>query len=218
MLRQLIQRIQSSQDALKIAFQGSQLQEEKLSEEDILKHIEGLFSEDAVINIDEQDLGMLNQFDEIKVRVIEFETPEFDEKYLSAFQTLKNLDCMIVNIESSLEFSLGSFYQISSLVKQCCHEDASIIIGSRKNHHNQLQLFILGGYGAIDKSVEPIAMINDSIPQNSLGYDDNELVTLFMEELRQNPLVRISTLQRKYSLGFSRVAHHLDIAKAQLHL
>lgn len=215
MLEQLIKRIQSSADAVKISFQDSQFNEEKLSEEEIANHIEKLFTDENMINIDEQDLSILKQLDEIKVRLIEFETPQFDKKYLPAFKTLKNLDCAIVNVESSPEFSLDSFYQISRTVEHCCHKDAPIIMGSNLNSHNQLQLFILGGYGAIDKAIKPIST-HKPVDNSSIDYYDNELVKQFMVELRQNPAITIAALQRKYSLGFNRVAHNLEIAREQV--
>ncbi|WP_324682111.1 hypothetical protein [Bibersteinia trehalosi] len=42
-------------------------------------------------------------------------------------------------------------------------------------------------------------------------YADEKLVKLFTEELKQNPQISISALQRKYSLGFNRAAHNLEL-------
>ncbi|MGQ8820546.1 DNA translocase FtsK [Bibersteinia trehalosi] len=42
-------------------------------------------------------------------------------------------------------------------------------------------------------------------------YTDERLVQLFIEELKQNPQISISSLQRKYSLGFNRAARSLEL-------
>lgn len=42
-------------------------------------------------------------------------------------------------------------------------------------------------------------------------YADEKLVKLFTEELKQNPQISISALQRKYSLGFNRAVHNLEL-------
>lgn len=208
MLEQLVQRLQQSQDAVKIIVQGSQLSEEKLSADVIASKVEEMLEEGNLLCIDDLDLLTLEQAKEMKVRLIELEQTTLNENAVQILNGLKNMDYAVVYIESSADFAMQEYYRILDAIQQCCHEDATIIMGSRLNNEARLSLFVLAGYGEI-KSNKPILVTSND-------YDENTLLEYFIEELRQNPDISIATLQRKYELGFSRTASCLAQAREQL--
>lgn len=145
MLEQVMQRLEQSQSIRKISFQNDQLREESLSVGEILSCVQKLASQNGMINIDEEDLGCLIKMNEIKAWIFEFEHPEFDERFLPAFERLSDLDCVIVNVEHYPEFSWKSYTQIMDGIETICHKDATIIIGSMIVDDERLRLLILGG-------------------------------------------------------------------------
>lgn len=214
MLEQLISRLQQCQDAIKICYQGSQVRQEKLSAEHIRNYIEKLFSDDAVITLDETELSVLNQCDEIKVRLIELDQVEFDEKILLVFNELKQMDCAVLDIACS-ELSLQSYGKITFALNECCSQDAQYFIGTRNGKESHLTLFLLGGYD-LAAEIKPEKDLGNIQPDFNMDYSDEELVEKFMAELRHNPNVTISSLQRRYLLGFNRVVRLFDMARDKL--
>lgn len=145
MLEKIMQRLEKIQSIRKISFQNDQLREESLPAGEILSSVQKLVNQNNIINIDEDDLGCLIRMNEIKAWIFEFEQPEFDERFLPAFERFSDLDCVIVNVEHYPEFSLESYTQIMDGIETICHKDATIIIGSMIVDDERLRLLILGG-------------------------------------------------------------------------
>lgn len=214
MVEQLISRLHQCQDAIKICYQGSEVIEEKLSSDEIINYVENLLSDEGIISLDKNNLAILTQYKEVKIRFIKLAQATFDERIIDVFNGLKTMDCAVVDIVPSSVFSLQDYHRISEVIEQYCDENATLCLGMRRETGNdQLCLFIFAGYGVIDnKAIEPI--VSDTLIENV--ESDDLLIEKFVEELRQNPTLTISSLQRQYSIGFNRAARHLEIAKSRL--
>lgn len=213
MVEQLISRLHQCQDAIKIYYQGSKVVEEKLSSEEIINYVENLLSDEGIIPLDKNDLAILNQYKEVRIRFIELSQATFDEGIIDVFNGLKTMDCAVVDIVPSSVFGLQDYHRISEVIEQYCDKNAMICLGMREARDEQLSLFVLAGYGLIDSKPAESTLF-DTFADN--GDSDEELIATFIEELRQNPTLTVSSLQRRYSLGFNRAARNLEIAKSRL--
>ncbi|QLB42452.1 MULTISPECIES: hypothetical protein [Mannheimia] len=213
MLEQLAQRSAQHPNSSKIIFQETQLRTEKLAEEEISRTLKSIVSNEGMINIDGDDFKMFERAEEVQAYLIEFEQCQFDKRSLSSLNQQKKFDILLVNIQASAEITLETVYQIMGEIEQYANEDAAIIVGADYSG-DHLRLFILGGYGEIK---EPIKQHVVELPrENKPEYYDAQLVEQFIDALRDNPATSIASLQRRYSIGFNRTAHNLDIAKARL--
>lgn len=193
MLNQLKQRLQQTSNSLKVTMQGGQAVKSTLSAEEIAFYLEQMLNDENTINIDEQDLNILNKMADIQIRVLDCEEEQLDVALPLLFGDITKADCIVSYISATTEFSLEEYHLIMQEMEKSANEEATLICGNGFGA-DTLQLFMLFGF----------------------DYTDEKLVQLFTEELKQNPQISISALQRKYSLGFPRAVRNLELAKQNL--
>lgn len=194
MLNTLKQRLQ--QTAHQILLQENKVVKSVLSSEEISASLEKMQDDTNSLMIDEQDFAIFVPMKSVHLRTLECTETELAEQLPALIDGLKAVDGVMCYIDSPADFTLEQYHFIVEQICSISKAEVECIIGAGFESDQHIKIALLFGY----------------------QYSDEDLIEAFIEELKENPNIRIATLQRKYSLGFTRAVRNLDAAKARLGL
>lgn len=194
MLNTLKQRLQ--QTAHQILLQENKVVKSVLSSEEISASLEKMQDDTNSLMIDEQDFAIFVPMKSVHLRTLECTETELAEQLPALIDGLKAVDGVICHIDSRPNFTLEQYNRVMEQIYSNGKAEARYIVSAGFESDHNVKISLLFGY----------------------QYSDGDLVEVFIEELKQKPEVRISALQRKYSLSFTRAVRNLDAAKARLGL
>lgn len=194
MLNTLKQRLQ--QTAHQIRLQENKVVKSALSNEEISASLEKMKDDTNSLMIDEQDFAIFVPMKTVHLHTLECTEAELAEQLPALIDGLKAVDCVMCYIDSPPDFTLEQYHFIVEQICSISKAEVECIIGAGFESDQHIKIALLFGY----------------------QYSDEDLIEAFIEELKENPNIRIAALQRKYSLGFTRAVRNLDAAKARLGL
>lgn len=194
MLNTLKQRLQ--QTAHQILLQENKVVKSVLSSEEISASLEKMQDDTNSLMIDEQDFAIFVPMKSVHLRTLECTETELAEQLPALIDGLKAVDGVMCYIDSPADFTLEQYHFIVEQICSISKAEVECIIGAGFESDQHIKIALLFGY----------------------QYSDEDLIEAFIEELKENPNIRIATLQRKYSLSFTRAVRNLDAAKARLGL